>query len=205
MNAVYVLDPDRKPLMPTVRFGKVRRMLRSGQAVVVQTVPFTIQLTYHPKTQEFQKVTAGFDPGRTNIGIAAVREDGACLYLAHCDTRNRKIPKLMAKRKAHRQASRRGERLARKRLAKCLGTTARNLLQRVLPGCDKPLQVKDIINTEARFNNRLRAEGWMTPTATQLARTHINLLRLVAKILPVTNVVMEINKFAFLQLDNPGV
>lgn len=67
MNAVYVLDPDRKPLMPTVRFGKVRRMLRSGQAVVVQTVPFTIQLTYHPKTQEFQKVTAGFDPAAGQI------------------------------------------------------------------------------------------------------------------------------------------
>ena len=205
MNVVYVLDPDRKPLMPTARFGKVRRMLKSGQAVVVQTVPFTIRLTYHPKTQEFQKVTVGFDPGRTNIGVAAVREDGTCLYLTHCMTRNREIPKLMTKRTAHRKASRRGERLARKRLAKRLGTTARKLLQRVLPGCDKPLQVKDIINTEARFNNRLRPEGWLTPTATQLVRTHVSLLRLVTKILPVTDIVMEINKFAFLQLDNPGV
>lgn len=205
MNVVYVLDPDRKPLMPTVRFGKVRRMLKSGQAVAVQTVPFTIRLTYRPKTQELQKVTVGFDPGRTNIGVSAVREDGTCLYLAHCDTRNREIPKLMAKRKEHRQTSRRGERLARKRLARRLGTTAKKLLQRVLPGCDKPLQVKDIINTEARFNNRLRPEGWMTPTATQLVRAHVSLLRLVTKILPVTDVVMEINKFAFLQLDNPGV
>lgn len=75
MNVVYVLDPDRKPLRPTVRFGKVRRMLKSGQAVVVQTVPFTIRLTYRPKTQELQKVTVGFDPGRTNIGVSAVREE----------------------------------------------------------------------------------------------------------------------------------
>lgn len=177
MNVVYVLDPDRKPLMPTVRFGKIRRMLKSGQAVVVQTVPFTIRLTYHPKTQEFQKVTVGFDPGRTNIGVAAVREDGTCLYLAHCMTRNREIPKLMTKRKEHRKASRKGERLVRKRLAKRLGTTAKKLLQRVLPGCDKPLKVKDIINTEARFNNRLRSEGWLAPTATQLVRTHVSLLK----------------------------
>lgn len=129
----------------------------------------------------------------------------ACLYLAHCDTRTREIPKLIAKRKEHRQASRRGERLARKRLARRLGTTAKKLLQRMLPGCDRPLQVKDIINTESRFNNRLRPEGWLTPTATQLVRTHVSLLRLVTKILPVTDVVMEINRFAFLQLDNPGV
>ncbi|MBD5560265.1 MAG: hypothetical protein HDQ87_07930, partial [Clostridia bacterium] len=32
---VYVLNKDRKPLMPTERHGKVRRMLRDGQAKVI--------------------------------------------------------------------------------------------------------------------------------------------------------------------------
>ena len=41
MNYVYVLDPDGKPMMPTTRFGKVRRMLRSGKAKAVTTRPFT--------------------------------------------------------------------------------------------------------------------------------------------------------------------
>ena len=156
MNYVYVLSSDGKPLMPTTRYGKVRRMLKSGQAVPVTTVPFTIRLTYVPQTQACQLVTAGFDPGRTNIGISAVRQDGRCLYLARCETRNREIPKLMTKRKQHRQASRRGERLARKRLAKKLGTTMDGILERILPGCEKPLKVKDIINTESRFSSRLR-------------------------------------------------
>ena len=89
MNYVYVLGPDGKPLMPTTRYGKVRRMLKSGQAVPVTTVPFTIQLTYTPQTSVCQPVTAGFDPGRTNIGISAVRQDGRYLYLAHCETRNK--------------------------------------------------------------------------------------------------------------------
>ena len=109
----------------------------------------------------------------------------------------------MADRRAAKRASCRGERLARKRLARKLHTTAKHLEGRMLPGCDKPLAVKDIINTESRFNNRLRPEGWLTPTATQLLRTHINLFIRLAKILPVTDVAVELNKFAFMQLDNP--
>ena len=47
---VYVQDKDGNPLMPTTRFGWVRRSLKSGKAVVVQSHPFTIQLTYEPET-----------------------------------------------------------------------------------------------------------------------------------------------------------
>ena len=44
MRYVYVLDVNGDPLMPTCRYGKVRRMLKSGQAKAVDTLPFTIQL-----------------------------------------------------------------------------------------------------------------------------------------------------------------
>lgn len=203
MRYVYVLDMNGNPMMPTKRFGKVRRMLKSGQAKVISTLPFTICLTYKTKTHVIQPVTVGIDPGRTNIGLAAVRSDGTDLYRAHCETRNKNIPRLMKKRKMHRQASRRGERLTRKRLAKAFGTTAKHLLDRVLPGCDKLIVVKDIINTEAKFNNRICPEGWLTPTATQLLRTHMNLVQKVGKILPVTDIVLEINKFTFMELANP--
>lgn len=56
--------------------------------------------------------------------MAAVRFDGKELGRFHCITRNKEIPKLMADRMAARKASRRGERLARKRLARKLHTTA---------------------------------------------------------------------------------
>lgn len=204
MRYVYVLDKNGKPLMPTCRYGKVRRMLKSGKAKVIDILPFTIQLMYEPETRVVQPVVVGQDPGRTNIGMAAVRSDGTELYSAHVSTRNKDIVKLMVKRKACRQASRRGERLARKRLAARNHTIAYNLKPRILPGCEEALAVKDIINTESRFNNRIRPCGWLTPTATQLLRTHLNLFDKVEEILPVSDVVVEINKFAFMQLDSPG-
>ena len=134
MYYVYVQAMDGTPLMPTKRYGKVRRLLKSKRAVPVTTKPFTIRLTYEPETSIVQGVTLGIDPGRTNIGLAAVDDKGRCLYSAKCETRNKEIPKLMEKRKMHRQASRRGERLARKRLAKRFGTTRKAILERILPG-----------------------------------------------------------------------
>lgn len=205
MNYVYVLDKSGQPLSPTTRYGKVRRMLTSGQAIPVRTKPFTIQLMYEPETHVVQEITLGIDPGRTNIGLAAVDDSGKCLYSAHCATRNKEIPKLMSERKQRRQASRRGERLARKRLARRLGTTRKSILERILPGCKDPVIVKYIINTETRFNNRKRPASWLTPTATQLLRTHLNLINQVCQILPVKRTIIELNKFAFMELDNPKI
>ena len=51
---VYVLDVDGNPLMPTTRNGWVRRALRDGKAIVVHTLPFTIQLTYITATNVVQ-------------------------------------------------------------------------------------------------------------------------------------------------------
>lgn len=202
---VYVQASDGTPLMPTRRFGWVRRSLRDGKAVAVATRPFTIRLNYEPETKVTQPVTLGIDPGRTNIGMAAVTDDGTCLYAAECETRNKEIPKLMAERRSHRQASRRGERLVRKRRAKAHGTIMRQgQIERLLPGYETPVVVKDIINTEAKFNNRKRIDGWLTPTARQLLQTHVSLVRKVMKLLPVTQVCLELNKFAFMELEAGG-
>lgn len=202
---IYVQDMIGNPLMPTTRAGWVRRSLKSGKAEVMSLIPFTVRLTYEPETRETQPLICGVDPGRTNIGMSVVREDGRCVYASECVTHNKEVPKRMLERRCFRQASRRGERLARKRLAKRLGTTTKKVLERILPGYEKPVKVKDIINTEARFNNRKRKEGWLTPTATQLLRTHENLLRKVMQILPLTDVVLEVNRFAFMALEDPGL
>ena len=59
---VYVVNKDGKPLMPTERHGKVRRLLKEHKAIVVKKVPFTIQLLY--ETTEFvQPITLGVDSG----------------------------------------------------------------------------------------------------------------------------------------------
>ena len=49
MRYVYVLDVDGKPLMPTCRYGKVRRMLKSGQAKAVDS------LLIKPKQRSFSR------------------------------------------------------------------------------------------------------------------------------------------------------
>lgn len=206
-HVVFVEDMDGKPLMPTKRFGKVRRMLKDKKAKVVCIKPFKIRLLYEPKTKICQDIELGIDPGRTNIGYAAVQIDtsskncGECLMDGTLETRNKEIPKLMAERADHRRASRSGERQRRKRRAKKCGTTTEFPEGRKLPGYEDPLMLKDIINTESRFNNRKRPPGWVTPTVRQLIQTHLNLIRLIGRFLPISHVSIELNRFAFMELE----
>ena len=67
---VYVLSRTGKVLMPTQRYGKVRRLLRDGLAVVVRREPFTIQLLYETDNIT-QPVTLGVDAGTTHVGLSA--------------------------------------------------------------------------------------------------------------------------------------
>lgn len=205
MYVVYVLNKDGSPLMPTKRFGHVRRLLNSGQAKAVSTKPFVIQLLYESDNYT-QPLYGGTDPGRTNIGEAVVNQKGEVVYEAHVATKNKKIPKLMAKRKAHRQASRRGERLRRKRRAKKNGTITDFPEGRKLPKYKNGvLKVKDITNTEAKFRHRKHPTNWITPTARQCVQTHINMVKQICRILPVTHWTLEYNKFAFMLLEDSSV
>lgn len=67
---IYVLDMHGRPLMPTRRAGKVRRMLRDGQAVILSHEPFTIRLTYETSSYT-QPVSLGLDPGAKVAGLSA--------------------------------------------------------------------------------------------------------------------------------------
>ena len=67
---VYVLNRYGKPLMPTTRYGRVRRLLRKEQAVVVDYRPFTIQLNYDTPNG-VQEVSLGVDAGTKHVGFSA--------------------------------------------------------------------------------------------------------------------------------------
>jgi hypothetical protein len=60
-------------------------------------------------------------------------------------------------------------------------------------------------NKQSRFCNRKRKEGWLTPTATQLLRTHINLVKKLQKFLPISEITLELNKFDFAKMENPNI
>lgn len=72
---VYIVSIDNKPLMPTNRHGKVRRLLRDKKAKVIKRVPFTIQLLYRTETETTQDITLGVDAGSKVIGLSATTEN----------------------------------------------------------------------------------------------------------------------------------
>ncbi len=201
---IYVLSASGKPLMPTERTNHIKRLLNKGKARIVTHTPYTVQLKY--ATSEItQPLHGGTDPGRTNIGEAVLTKDSKVIYKAHIATRNKDVPKNMSNRKRNRSTSRRGERLRRKRRAKKYGTTKEYQNGRLIPGCDEPTMLKDIINTEARFANRKRKTGWVTPTVRQLIQTHINAIKKIKTILPVTDWTVKYNRFAFMQMENSTI
>ena len=196
---------DGKPQMPTTRRRHVQRLLKSGKARIATHTPFTIQLKYK-NDPVLQDVTLGMDPGRTNIGLSAILPDGDTCFSAVVETRNKQIRKGIEERAAHRRASRSGERKARQRLAVKYHTVMEDgQKERRLPqyGEDQSITCKKIRNTQARFSNRKRPCGWVTPTVRHLIRTHINAVKKVQKFLPVTHMSVEINRFAFLLMEHP--
>ena len=72
---VYVISKDGQPLMPTSRFGKVRRLLKNKKAKVIRSCPFTIKLLYEPEGLVVQEVVLGQDTGSKYVGTACVADD----------------------------------------------------------------------------------------------------------------------------------
>ena len=97
---VYVLSASGNPLMPTKRYGHVRRMLRDGRARAVRRTPFTIQLTYEG-TAYTQPVSLGVDAGSRHIGLSASTERSV-LYEADVELRNDIVGLLSTRREARR-------------------------------------------------------------------------------------------------------
>ena len=97
---VYVLSQNGQPLMPTIRYGKIRRLLKSGLAKVVKRCPFTVKLLYESTTHT-QKVSLGVDAGSKHIGISATTEDKV-LYESDVELRNDIVELLSTRREARR-------------------------------------------------------------------------------------------------------
>ena len=98
---VYVISKDGQPLMPTERFGKVRRLLKEKKAKVVRRCPFTIKLAYEPETQVMQEVMLGQDTGSKYVGTACV-SNNKVLYQSEVILRNN-IKKKMDSRRGFRR------------------------------------------------------------------------------------------------------
>ena len=100
---VYVLNKNGQPLMPTSRYGKVKHLLRSGNAVVVNRCPFTIQLTYEC-TNYTQELTLGIDTGSKKIGTSVATKEKE-YYASEVELRN-DITKNLSVRRQNRRTRR---------------------------------------------------------------------------------------------------
>ena len=56
-----------------------------------------------------------------------------------------------------------------------------------------------------RFNNRKRSDGWLAPSVRQKVGSHITMIAKVHKILPISNVVVEVASFDIQKIQNPEI
>ena len=56
-----------------------------------------------------------------------------------------------------------------------------------------------------RFNNRKRSDGWLAPSVKQKVDSHITMIAKVHKILPISNVVVEVASFDIQKIKNPMI
>ena len=167
---VYVLNIDGQPLMPTSRFGKVRRLLKTKQAKVIKRCPFTIQLLYETK-DIVQDITLGVDSGSKTIGLSATVENKE-LYASEVTLRNDIVELLSIRRQ--------------------LRLSRRNRKTRY---------------RAPRFDNRVssKKQEWLAPSIRQKIDCHLKAIGNVYKILPITNINIEVASFDIQKIKNPTI
>ena len=95
---VYVQDINGKPLMPTTRHGKVRRLLKDKKAIVVNLCPFTIKLMYVTSDYK-QEIVLGVDAGTKHVGLSATTKSKE-LYSSEVILRNDIVDLLSTRRES---------------------------------------------------------------------------------------------------------
>ena len=168
---VYVLDMNGQPLMPTQRFGKVRRMLRDKKAKVVRSCPFTIRLLYEPETKVVQDIILGVDTGSKYVGVACIGNDKV-LYQSQVELRD-DIKKKMDSRRMYRRNRRfrktryrktrflnRGNSIKKDRYCPTITSKFYGHLKEI-EFCKKILPIKDTVLETGKFDTQLMEKPWL--------------------------------------------
>ena len=110
---VYVLNKYGEPLMPTERLGRVRHLLKSHKAIIVNYHPFTVKLTYECPNRT-QEVSLGVDAGSKHVGLSATTKKKVLLE-AQFELRDDIVKKLAARREFRRSRRNRKTRYRKSR------------------------------------------------------------------------------------------
>ena len=175
---VYVLNKYGKPLMPTTRYGRVRRLLGKGLAVVVDYRTFTIQLTYDTPNG-VQEVSLGVDAGTKHVGFSATTKKKV-LFEAELLLRSDIVEKLSTRREFRRARRNRKTRYRKPRFLNRTGSRkpgwlAPSVRQKVdchiywISRICKFLSIKKITVETAQFDTQLlkaQTQGLPLPQGT---------------------------------------
>ena len=175
---VYVLNRYGEPLMPTTRYGRVRRLLRKGHVVVVDYRPFTIQLIYDTPNG-VQEVSLGVDAGTKHVGFSATTKKKV-LFEAELLLRSDIVEKISTRREFRRTRRNRKTRYRKSRFmnrtkSKKLGWVAPSVRQKVdchihwISKIRNFLPISNITVETAQFDTQLlkaREQGLPLPQGT---------------------------------------
>ncbi|BAP55605.1 HNH endonuclease [Thioploca ingrica] len=179
--AVFVLDRQKKPLMPCSE-KRARRLLERGRAVVVKRYPFAIRLKDRVGG-ELQPIRVKLDPGSKQTGVAIVRES------KNIDTETgeitRKINILSLLHLHHRG------------LAISANLTSRRAMRK--------RRRNNLRYREARFDNRTKPTGWLAPSLQHRVDTAISWIKKLQRVAPVTALSQELVRFDLQQLESPEI
>ena len=216
MNYIYVVNKCGKALMPTTRQSHIRRLIKDGKAVVINDKPFTVRLKYET-ANIVQDLTLGIDTGRENIGLAVVT-DKNCYARINFYTNNKSVTKNMSERRQYRSERRRHRRIRKQRRSiksnnqfksgnKDLLRSKKDCLSKNIsyPGMEEFITCKICSGKEAKFNNRKRPDGWLTPSVSQLIQMYIGAVKKISKFLPISRISIERVNFDFQKLANENI
>lgn len=163
---VYIISKDGQPLMPTTRYGKVRRLLKNKQAKVINRCPFTIKLLYET-TNFVQETNLGVDTGSKHVGFA-VHSNDKILYQSQLELRD-DIKSKMDDRRGHRRFRR--QRKTRYRKPRFLNRKNSTKLNRIPPS------IKSKINSHIKEIEYIKSILPVTNLILEVAQFDTHLLK----------------------------
>lgn len=154
---------------------KARNLLKEGKATVVKHEPFTLKLNYGSAGYK-QPITLGIDAGSVHIGASASTEKQE-LYASETVMRSGDGKASIVRLLSKRRELRRSRRTRKTRYRK------------------------------ARFLNRVhrKHKGWLAPSIENKINVHLKLVDDIHKILPITEVIVEVAQFDIQKIKNPDI
>ncbi|RME01810.1 MAG: hypothetical protein D6814_00790 [Calditrichaeota bacterium] len=205
---VYVQNADGQPLMPTTP-ARARRMLDQGKARIAIRSPFTIRLLQQIESPQLQPVRVGLDTGSKAMGIAAIA-NGKAIFVGELPLRQFQKGSAVADRAMHRRARRSRLRYrkarflnrTRKKCKVCGGNTPKSDRK---SGGRAELCRKCAAEGHHAFAGIAKVPGWISPTLKAKKDNHVHAVKNLAKILPVSEVVVEVADWDIQKIRNPDI